>query len=153
MAAAACITSHLAVGVNGPSEITVSSPVVKFYNAGLDSVASKVTDLLRFGCFFWCDTFLAFPLAYFLASSSSFEFFLVSSFLFLPSHSFSDHLFLTLLHSSALVNTRDPVTLLLAAFFFTGGGVTYCTRSFEIALVENIPDDLNCELLTTVSQR
>jgi len=42
------------------------------------------------------------------------------------------------------------VTLVFAVFFFAGGGATYCTRYFEIVLVEGIPDDLNCELLTTV---
>ena len=135
----------------------VSSSVVTFRKAGLDSVASKVTDLLRFGCFFWCDTFLAFSSAFFLTISSFSFFFCTLSCFFFYFSSFSFFFFssfsLNIAWPSALVNTQGPVTLVFAVFFLASGRATYCTRYFEIALVEDTPDDLGCELLTTVSQR
>ena len=45
------------------------------------------------------------------------------------------------------------MTLVFAVFFLAGEGVTYCTKYIlRTALVEDIPDDLGCELLTAVSQ-
>ena len=86
---AVCVTVFSAVTL----EVNISSSVVKFREGGLDSDISKVTDLLRFDCFFCFDIFLAFSSAFFLASYSlcfffsilscfffSFSFFFFSSF-------------------------------------------------------------------------
>jgi len=146
---AACIASCSEVGVK------ISFSVVKLQKLNLILIPLKwlifYNLVVSFGVILsWLSLQLfSWPSPLFLSSSA---FFLVSSFLFLPSLSFSFPLFLIILHSPLHLLTPEIQSPLYLWYTVLLKEEPHCTRYFEIVLVEGTVDDLGCELLTIVSQ-